>query len=248
MENYVGGVNFPIVSANITFPAASPLAEKVKPYVILDVGDQKIGIVGLTTPETEILSTPGKDIVFNNDLGGITLKAVDELTAEGVNKIILLTHIGIDAAMELAPQLRGVDVFVDGHSHTLLGNAYTAAAGKYPIPVADSEGNNIQYVQAGERSIYLGRLDVTFDAEGVVTAASGDTILLSRYITPDPEMDTLVKKLGEPVTALAEQPINASTEVVLVGDRTVCRVEECNLGNVIADAMPMPKPVHRSPS
>lgn len=237
LENFVNGLEFPVVTANVTFPAASSLAEKVKPYTVLDVGDQKIGVIGLITPETVVLSTPGADIVFENDLVAVTLKAVDELTEQGVNKIILLTHIGLDAAMVLAPELRGIDVFVDGHSHTLLGNAYTAAADRYPIAVEDSEGNTIQYVQAGEKSIYLGRLNVTFDAEGVVTAASGDAILLSRYITPDPEMAALVAELQEPVTALAEQPINATTDVLLVGERTVCRVEECNLGNVIADAM-----------
>ncbi|MEO8609634.1 MAG: 5'-nucleotidase C-terminal domain-containing protein [Chloroflexota bacterium] len=237
LESFVAGLKFPVVSANITFPAASPLAQAVKPYTVLDVNGQKVGVIGLTTPEAEILSTPGKDIVFHDNLAEITNKAVEDLTAQGVNKIILLTHIGIDAAMELAPQLHGVDVFVDGHSHTLLSNANAGAAGKYPILVADADGKNIQYVQAGEKSIYLGRLDVTFDADGNVTAAAGDTILLSRYITPDADMQTLVTTLQEPVKALEEQPINATTDVVLVGEREVCRIEECNMGDVIADAM-----------
>jgi 5'-nucleotidase / UDP-sugar diphosphatase len=237
LENFVEGVQFPVVTANVTFPEGSPLATGVKPYVILDVNGEQIGIIGLVTPETEILSTPGADIVFNHDLAGVTNGIVDELTGQGVNKIILLTHIGINAAMELAPQIHGVDVFVDGHSHTLLGNAYTAAADKYPILVEDAEGNTIQYVQAGEKSLYLGRLDVTFDAEGVVTAAAGDTIALSRYITPDEDMAALVAELEEPVTVLQEQPINATADVFLQGDRTVCRIEECNLGNVIADGM-----------
>lgn len=237
LENFVEGVNFPVVTANVTFPESSPLADGVKPYVVLDVGDQKIGIIGLVTPETEILSTPGADIVFNYDLAGITNGIVDELTEQGVNRIILLTHIGMDAAMELAPQIGGIDVFVDGHSHTLLSNAYAAGVDSYPIRVADKDGSNILYVQAGEKSIYVGRLDVTFDAEGVVTAGNGDAILLSRYITPDEEMAALVGVLEEPVTTLQEQPINAATDVLLVGERTVCRIEECNLGNVIADAM-----------
>lgn len=237
LENFVEGVEFPVVTANVTFPEGSPLADGVKPYVILEVGDQQIGIIGLVTPETEILSTPGADIVFDHDLAGITNGIVAELTEQGVNKILLLTHIGIDAAMELAPQISGVDVFVDGHSHSLLSNAYSAGIESYPIRVADADGSDILYVQAGEKSLYLGRLDVTFDAEGVVTAGSGDTIALSRYITPDEEMAALVAVLEEPVTVLQEQPINATTDVALVGDRTVCRIEECNLGNVIADAM-----------
>jgi len=212
------------------------LSEKIKPYAIVEVGGQQIGVIGLTPPDTAILSSPGPDVKFNDDLIGTVQPIIDDLTAQGVNKIILLTHIGLSVDEAIAAELSGVDVIVGGHSHTLLSNAYTAAEGSYPVVVADKDGNDVYIVQAGSSLRYLGRLNVTWDAEGAVTSASGDTILLSRYITPDPDMTALVDELRVPISELTAEVIGQSS-VFLVGDRSVCRVEECNLGNLITDAL-----------
>jgi 5'-nucleotidase len=161
---------------------------------------------------------------------------VDELTEQGVDKIILVTHIGLNVDMEVAAGTTGLDVIVGGHSHTLLGNAYVASVAEYPVVVNNLDGNPVYIVQAGEYDTYLGRINVEFDAEGVVTAAEGDTILLSRYITPDEQVAGIVAELAEPIEVLRQTPVG-DTSVFLVGDRAVCRVEECNLGNLITDAM-----------
>jgi 5'-nucleotidase len=95
----------------------------------------------------------------------------------------------------------------------------------------------VYYGQASANSLYLGRLDVEFDADGVVVNAEGDTVFLSGYITPDAEAADLIAELDTQVVALREEAIGATTDILLVGNRNVCRVEECNLGNLIADAM-----------
>jgi 5'-nucleotidase/UDP-sugar diphosphatase len=92
------------------------------------------------------------------------------------------------------------------------------------------------YVTAKSYNEFLGRLDVTFDANGVLTDWGGDVILLSQYITPDPAMVTLLTSLSEPIQTLRDTVIGEAG-VFLVGDRSVCRVAECNLGNLITDAM-----------
>lgn len=91
-------------------------------------------------------------------------------------------------------------------------------------------------VQAASRTQYLGRLDVQFNADGILTNWNGDIILLSKYIAPDPDVSDLVAGLAEPIAELRAQVVGQSA-VFLNGDRAVCRVEECNLGNLIADAM-----------
>lgn len=236
LGQFIDGLNFPVVSANVDFSAEPLLAGKVAPYTVLTVGDQQIGVIGLTTPEAPTISSPGAALVFNADLAGVAQAAVDELTAQGVNKIILLTHVGFEVDHALAAAVRGVDVIVGGHTHTLLSNAYAAAVGVYPTIVNDLDGAPVYIVQAGEYNQYLGRLNVTFDADGVVTAAAGDTILLSQYITPDPEIQTLLESLAAPIEQLKATPVGESN-VFLVGDRAVCRVQECNLGDLITDAM-----------
>ncbi len=236
LARFIDGVNFPVVNANVDFSQSTVLAGKVPPYAVLEVADQQIGIIGLVTPDTPTISSPGADLVFNADLVGATQAVVDELTQQGVNKIILVTHIGLESDREVAAGTRGVDVIVGGHSHSLLGNAYVASVAEYPVVVNDLDGAPVYIVQAGEYDQYLGRLNVTFDAAGLVTAAAGDTILLSRYITPDPEVAAMVAELAAPIEELKATPVG-ETNVFLVGDRAVCRVAECNLGNLLTDAM-----------
>lgn len=233
---FLQGLDFPAVSSNIDF-GSTPLAREVSPYVVLEVGGEKVGVIGLTTPETWEISSPGAGISFSDDLMGRVESAVAELTADGVNKIMVIGHTGILVDEPLLAQLNGVDVFVGGHSHTLLSNTYASTAEEYPVTAETEAGEPIVYVQAGSNNVYLGRLDVEFDANGVLTGWGGDTILLSRYITPDPEMEALVNDLAGPVDELQTAPTGATAEVALVGDRRVCRVEECDLGNIITDAM-----------
>jgi len=240
---FIEGLGFPVVSTNIDFSGSDLLVEATVPYAILEVGGQQIGIIGLTTADTPIIANPGDELVFSDDYATVANEAAAELTEQGVNKIILVTHVGYGVYEELIPDLENIDVVVDGHSHTLFSNAFTGSiggarsSGEYPQEFADATGSTVYYVQAGQYTKYLGRLDVEFDAAGVVTSAGGDVILLSPYIEPDLEASVLIAELSVPVQALRDTPINAETSVFLTGQRNVCRVEECTLGNLIADAL-----------
>lgn len=236
LADFIDGVAFPVVTANVDFSGSPELAGKVPPYAILDVAGEQVGLIGLVTADTPIISSPGEGLVFDSDLVGVTQAVVDELTGQGVDKIVLVTHVGLLADQEIAAGTRGVDLIVGGHSHSLLSNAYQASVAEYPVAVNDLDGVAVNIVQAGEYDQYLGRVDVTFDAAGVVTEAAGDTILLSRFITPDPTVDGIVKTLAAPIEEL-KQTVVGESSVFLVGDRAVCRVQECNLGNLVTDAM-----------
>jgi 5'-nucleotidase len=237
LEAFVSGLNFPVLSANVDYSAFPTIDEIITPTTIVEVNGQQIGIIGLTTPDSNVTSSPSDAIVFNEDLVTITQQYVAELEAAGVNKIVLLTHIGVAFDAAIAPQLTGVDIIVGGHSHTLLSNTYTDGEAEYPMEFTSTDGNPILYVQAGEKNIYLGVLDVEFDANGVLTSWSGDTVLLSRFITPDPETQALLDGLSGPVNELRAQSTGATASALLDGDRTSCRIEECVLGNIISDAV-----------
>jgi 5'-nucleotidase len=234
---FLQGIDFPAVAANIDFGGNRALASEVAPFTVLEIGGQSIGVIGLITPTTSEISSPSPSTTFDDDLAGLVAAAVAELSGQGINKIVLLTHVGILAYEPLLAQLTGVDVVLDGHSHTLLSNTYTAAAEVYPIVAETEAGEPIVYAQAGANNLYLGRLEVEFDGAGVLTSWGGDAIFLSRYITPDAEMAALVGDLAGPVDELRTTSIDASAAALLDGDRRVCRVEECALGNLIADAM-----------
>ena len=234
---FLDAVEFPVLAANVSVTGDSPLAGKFEPYTVIDVNGQSIGLIGLVTAETAILSSPGEGVSFSEDYVAAVEGAVEALNAEGVNKIILLSHLGLPADLELAPQLSGVDVIIGGHSHTLLGNAYTAAEDGYPLEATSAAGEPILIVQAGGgNTLYLGRLDATFDGAGLLTNWGGDTIFMSRFITPDPEVEALLTELAAPIEELKATAVGESA-VFLVGDRAVCRATECNLGNLITDAL-----------
>lgn len=236
LAEFIDGVEFPVVTANVDFSASPELAGKVPPSAILDVAGEQVGIIGLVTADTPVISSPGEGLVFDSDLVSVTQAVVDELTEQGVDKIVLVTHVGLDKDQEIAAGTRGVDLIVGGHSHSLLSNTYQASVAEYPVVVNDLDGAPVSIVQAGEYDQYLGRVDVTFDAAGVATDVAGDTILLSRFITPDPTVEGIVTTLAAPIEELKQTPVGESS-VFLVGDRVVCRVQECNLGNLVTDAM-----------
>jgi 5'-nucleotidase/UDP-sugar diphosphatase len=244
LADFIDSLDFPVVSANIRIADTSPLAGKIVPYVVLDVNGEQIGIIGLTTPETRFLAKVSEDIQFDDDLPGVVQQFVDELTAQGVNKIILLAHLAYNLQRELAAQVSGVDVFIGADSETLLSNIYAAAGGRYtaradgpyPTVVRSASNEPVLIVQAFRHNRFLGRLDVTFDASGVPTRWNGEAILMSRYIPSDPEVRTLLAELAAPLEELRAQVIG-QTAVYLDGDRNECRSAECNMGNLVADAI-----------
>jgi len=237
LAEFVQGLNFPTVSANIDFSEDPYLAGLVAPSVVLDVGGEPIGIIGLTTPETVILNRPSKDLVFHDNLAEITQEQVDSLSAQGIDKIILLSHLGYGPDLEVAQAVSGVDIVVGGHTNTFLSNTYNGALGGYPTVLESASGEPTLVVQADTKTIYLGRLDVEFDGAGVLTDWDGDAILLSRYISPDPEVGGLIAGLAEPIAELTSQRVG-ETSVALTGTSPrLCRIEECLLGVVITDAV-----------
>ncbi|MCY4536626.1 MAG: 5'-nucleotidase C-terminal domain-containing protein [Chloroflexi bacterium] len=234
---FVQGLNFPALSANTDFSEDPLLAGLIEPSVVLEVGGEPVGIIGLVTPETAILAKPSEHLVFHYDLINVTQDQVDKLTAEGVNKIILLTHIGYGADLEVAQGVSGVDVVVGGHTNTFLSNTYSGALGEYPTVVESASGEPVLVVQASTKTVYLGRLDVEFDGDGLVSDWDGDAILLSRYISPDPDISDLIAGLAEPIAELRSQSVGETAMALTGTSPRLCRIEECLLGNVISDAV-----------
>jgi 5'-nucleotidase len=226
---------FPVTTANVEASAKSKIAGKIKPYLILTVGGQKIGIVGAVTTDTPEISSPGPNIAITSDVDAIT-KAVQEIKAEGVDKIIALTHVGYQRDMEAIAKIPDVDIVVGGHSHTLLSNTDKSAAGPYPTMVDNPGGYKVPVVQAASYSKYLGDLTVVFDDKGVVKSAKGDPILVDSSFKPDPVLAARIKELGAPIEATKKKVIGSSTTAI-DGSHDTCRSRECQMGDLVADAM-----------
>jgi len=103
-----------VVTANVDFSGSPELDGKVPPYAILGVAGEQVGIIGLVTADTPVISSPGKGLVFDSDYAAVTQAVVDELTGQGVDKIVLVTHVGLIKDQEIAAGTRGVDLIVGG--------------------------------------------------------------------------------------------------------------------------------------
>ena len=235
LAKFLGKVKFPVISANTIAADGSPIAGKYKPYVIKDIGGQKIGIVSAITTDTADISTPGPTVKFADEIETLK-KQVEALKAEGVNKIIALNHDGYVKDKQIAASVAGISVIVGGHSHTLLSNTDPQALGPYPTLVKGPSGRDVPIVQAKSYSKYLGELKVTFDDDGNVIRSEGAPILLDSSVVPDPAYLARVKELAKPIEALKAQKVAESTGVIEAA-REVCRVVECSMGNLVADAM-----------
>lgn len=231
LVDYCKRVNFPIVACNIDMTKEPELAKVVKPYTVLTVDNQKIGIVGVITDTTGNISLGAVNLVFHHHLAP-TQKAVDELTAQGVNKIIVLSHIGYDEDQELAAKLHNVDLIVGGHSHTPLGTpalpGWRPSGGPYPTVTKDADGKPVVIVQAWEWGKVFGDIKVEFDAKGILTRViEAKPIVVDETIPEDPEIAKIIDTLRKPVTAMGSAVLGTSASAV--SDKGL-------VGYIVADA------------
>lgn len=223
---------FPLLSANLDVSTEPELAALVLPATTVEVGGETIGVVGATTDSLPYISSPGPNVGMKPTVPAIQA-AVDALLAQGVNKVVLLSHSGYEEDKAFAGELRGVDVIVGGHSHTMLG--HPPANLPYPTVVRNPDGGQTLVVQAWQWALHLGRIRVDFDPSGTVTGWSDGAPLVVSIDTPeDPLVRTMISAFEIPVAAEANRVVGeASTEITNAGARS----GENAIGNLIADAM-----------
>ena len=245
LERFVSGVNFPVLSANTDFGTLETLASAVPGSTVLEVGGEKVGVIGLVTAETpEItINFSNKDeITWSANYATAVNRETAKLKADGINKIILVTHIGLGLDKEVAANTTDIDVIVGGHSHTVISSIFKEGGDtEYPLQVENADGDPVYIVQAGDRDRYLGRLDLEFDGEGLVTDVGGDLILLGKHITPDPAVQAMVEKLAKPVDELRNTVVALEDGTAVVSNQLMsnksCREGECLIGDLLTDAM-----------
>lgn len=176
---------------------AQDLKARIAPSAVINEGGERIGLVGVTTQILESISSPtGAEILgfpfgtgANGETNDMALLAaqlqpvINDLIAQGVNKIVLLSHLQqITFEKQLAPLLTGVDIILAAGSNTRLGDADDVAvafpghaadfADTYPIVTAGADGKTTVIVNTDNEYTYLGRLVVDFDDNGEIILAS----------------------------------------------------------------------------
>ncbi|WP_170529139.1 bifunctional metallophosphatase/5'-nucleotidase [Ruegeria arenilitoris] len=230
LAGFVDAVEFPILMSNANIENEELLTDRIKKSTVIEVGGEKIGLIGLTPEDTDELASPGPNVVFSDPVPAVQAE-VDKLTAEGINKIIVLSHSGYGVDQRVAQETTGVDVIVGGHSNTYLSNTSDKAVGPYPTVV-----NGVQIVQAYAYGKFLGELNVTFDDDGNVVEAVGEPLIMDNTVTEDQAALDRIAELAKPLDEIRNKVV-ANAAAPIEGDRSICRVQECEMGNLVADAM-----------
>ena len=230
LRGFMDAVTFPVLMSNADVSAEPLLADTLAKSIVIERGGEKLGLIGLTPEDTDELASPGPNITFSDPVAAVQGE-VDKLTAEGVNKIIVLSHSGYRTDQRVAAETTGVDVIVGGHSNSLLSNSVEGADGPYPTMVGSTA-----IVQAYAFGKFLGELNVTFDDAGNVTAATGEPIIIDAAVAKDPATEARIAEAAAPLEEIRNKVV-AETTTEIIGVREECRARECAMGNLIADAM-----------
>ena len=232
LKDLEADADFAIVDANVLYNGRVAFEDNL---VFTAPDGTKIGVFGLDTPETATKAHPAKiqgvTFLAGEDLYDCAQEQVDALTAEGCEYIICLGHLGIDdesagnRSIDLLEKVEGIDVFIDGHSHSTYEDVKTAAGGtgKVGDTLVTSTGTKLESIGV-----------VTIDAEGVITTST----------TPVADLTAEDADVAARAAAIQKEiddeygTVFAKTEVALNGEREPGnRTEETNLGDLITDAL-----------
>ena len=214
----------------------------VDPYKIYTFGDKKVAVVGIATPESFTKSTPAyfQDKEGNyiyglaegnkgQDLYDSVQTAVDAAKAEGANYVVALAHTGVDKASEpwtadeVIKNTNGIDVYIDGHSHTnKIGE------------VENKDGEKVVYSQTGTAYNCIGK--IVIDKDGKITATHIDAVQNLDEATAKANkawIDSVEEELGETV---AKSNVDFYINNPETHNRMI-RNQETNLGDFTTDAL-----------
>ncbi len=209
-----------------------------EPYTIVSYGDTDIAYIGITTPDTITSSSPAQ---FKNEAGeyiysfsGDNLyetvqKNIDAAQREGADYIIALSHLGTESVYEqwsvqtLIQNTTGLDVVLDGHSHSTIES----------MVVSDKEGEEVMVASTGTTFANIGKLTIS---GGEIKT---ELIPIGSYEKTDDEVTGYISQISEEYAKLGERKIGVSEVNLTTLDESgnrIIRKAETNLGDLCADA------------
>ena len=231
LAKLAAAAEFPIIAANVMYNGKT--AFEANKVFELESG-VKVGVFGLSTPETATKAHPGKikgvTFLSGDDMNKAAQAQVDELTAAGCDYIICLGHLGMDdsskgyRSVDLLEAVTGIDVFIDGHSHSSLDDV-KALVGE------DCKVGDTLLTSTGTKLATVGAVVISEDGISI------ESVDLEKYEGSDDVVEEAAQLVIDEVDA-AYGEVFAKSEVELCGEKAPGnRTEETNNGDLIADAI-----------
>lgn len=160
--------NLNFIATNVKFDDNNPMNKLVKKSDIAIKNGVKTGFIGTMPLDLKTVlredSAEGIEVMNLDDTIKALQDEIDNLKSQGVNRIVMLSHVGYDLDKELAQKLDGVDIIIGGHTHNVVDGAIEGEN-----LVKSKSGEPVIITQAGENARYYGLLNVEFDDNGVLT-------------------------------------------------------------------------------
>ncbi|XP_029510403.2 trifunctional nucleotide phosphoesterase protein YfkN-like [Oncorhynchus nerka] len=187
---------------------------------ILEWNSLKIGVMGLVEEDwLDTLGTVDKNNIHYTDY----VETADHLSAElrdkGADLVIAVTHMRWRNDIRLASESNGVDLILGGHDH------------EYGV----LEVNGILIIKSGSEFRYLSKIDVVKDQDGTFKYTCEKRATM-RDLEEDAEIKQIVKGYTDNMQHMLGEVL-CHTDVTLDGRCATVRRAECNLGNLITNAM-----------
>ncbi|MBI5021484.1 MAG: 5'-nucleotidase C-terminal domain-containing protein [Ignavibacteriales bacterium] len=220
--------SFEVISTNaLNLDSVPTLKPFIQSHSIERRGNIKVGLIGVTTPEANLISNPAPVFIDTNIVQDILFK-VSELKAESCQVVVLLSHLGLTLDMTIAQYLSGVDAIIGGHSHSVLDTIVYV--------------NNIPIVQAGEFYHYVGKLQLIFNGTGT-SVLSYSLQEITNAIPADSTLSILVENLKAGVTVTYFPLIGDPYRTLFTADHLYYYVPtsidsiKTPMGNLVTSAM-----------
>ena len=185
---------------------------------LVTLGGVRVGLLGLTVPDTAHTSSSGPDVVFDDPIR-VGRETADALRLRGARVVVALTHQHMAADRALGEQA-AIDLIVGGHEHEPLV-AETARA---------------VITKAGSDARYLVQVDLWVTSDGRLVERSWTFHAVGARTAPDPTVEKLVASY----TAQLERELGMTigrTDIALDTRRSIARTQETGIGSFVADVI-----------
>jgi len=199
----------------------------IKKSAIIEEKGLKFGVLGAMPLDFETCTKKaiqeGIEVFDFDDTVEALQKEINNLKKQGVDKIILLSHTGLETDTKLPQELSGVDIVIGGHSHSVVQGAQN---GKNVVK--SKTGEPVVIVQAGENGKHYGILEVEFDNKGILSK-------ISNFVTD------LMSKKSPTIEYIKEQKMGVSPAVGVIKEIEPMpenrRVKPHAWANLVVDSM-----------
>lgn len=224
LEKQIKTAEFPFVSANVKKSNGKYLDSA---YIVKEYDGVKVGVFGLTTRRALTIASPDKSLTFADEI-----ETAKEMVAFLRNKkkadiVILLGHlgsveeaIGQQTSVAIAQNVEGIDLIIDGHSHTEM---------KEPLVV-----NGTPIVSAWENGKIIGTAMLKIQGGKIVSLNWTPVSVRSDTMLADEGITNLVTPYLEKAAARLDNVVATATDEFVFGNR-LSRYREIALGDMVCD-------------